>query len=217
MSPLNSESLVAATGNLASLYDLRFKLMKDPTDLDRAIELSWTSVKSISPNHPKEWLFGYLGNLAGYLRNRFKLNGNTSDLEELVKAGSVAVGATPLNSTDRPSRLYELGLRLGALFEENDSVQTLDKAIEAAIEAATAAVEIIPADQDDRLKWFDNVANLYGRRYERLGNMADLNKAVEIAEKSWSQVPRDHPYRLVWGGHVCKLACNPLSRKWGLG
>ncbi len=52
-----------------------------------------------------------------------------------------------------------------------------------------------PHDHPDRAAYLNNLGNKLGRRFERTGEMADLEEAIETARNAVQSTPHDHPNR----------------------
>ncbi|KAF4447587.1 hypothetical protein F53441_8882 [Fusarium austroafricanum] len=55
------------------------------------------------------------------------------------------------------------------------------------------AVSAIPEDHPDRAAHLNNLGNQLGRRYERTGDMRDLEEAIKAARQAIKITPNDHP------------------------
>ncbi|KAG8791483.1 hypothetical protein FRC12_009073 [Ceratobasidium sp. 428] len=101
--------------------------------------------------------------------------------------------------------LNNLGISYHKRFELLEQLEDLDTAIE----YKRQAVALTSDDNVDKSRWlnglaggttdqplnFASLASSYHSRYEHLGELADLDLAVDFSERALSAAPEDHPYK----------------------
>ncbi|KAI9573093.1 hypothetical protein HD554DRAFT_2013817, partial [Boletus coccyginus] len=114
---------------------------------------------------------------------RFERLGQLSDLEDVISKQRDTVELCPHGHPSKLSCLNNLGNcfltrfeRLGQLRMQFRHSGTLD--LEDAISALRDAVELIPHGHSDKPGHFNNLGNSILSRFERLGELSDLEGAI---------------------------------------
>ncbi|KAG9075142.1 hypothetical protein FRC06_010249, partial [Ceratobasidium sp. 370] len=76
-------------------------------------------------------------------------------------------------------------------FEESRGVEDLDKSIE----FEYSALQQTPEHSSDHANWLGRLGVSYQYRYDHLGELKDLGKAVEFNEQAVLHAANDHPAR----------------------
>ncbi|MFF2131679.1 CHAT domain-containing protein [Streptomyces olivochromogenes] len=96
---------------------------------------------------------------------------------------------SPADHPDRAAVLSNLGVALGARFEQGGPATDLD----AAIEAGQEAIQATPVGHPNRAATVSNLAEWLRARFERDGAVADLDAAIEAGQEAVQATPADHP------------------------
>ncbi|KAJ7614846.1 CHAT domain-containing protein [Roridomyces roridus] len=166
---------------------LDFHRLGDPSDINLCIQLAEHVVRT-TPNHSPERP-NRVRDLGSFLLRRFEQSGSHADLNLSISHHRAAVDLTPDDHVEKPSHLSSLGSALGKRFEQLGDLDDLNDAIE----AHKRAIALTPAgDIVGNCLWLYNVTDLLCARHHRLGNLTDLERAVEIAEQVVQLFHNDH-------------------------
>ncbi|RYP49514.1 hypothetical protein DL768_004780 [Monosporascus sp. mg162] len=196
---------------LIDLMKMKYKKalqIRSTEDFDEAMVMAIEAMSMVQ---------GEGGGQAGYHLNKFKETGDLNDLRMAVSGAEEAVAATPRDHPDRAARLSNLGISLWTRFERTGDVNDLNMAIEKGRKAVEAtprdypdraegltnwefpfgpggeAVKATPCDHPDRVGRLINLAASLLTRFQRTGDVNDLNMAIERNEEAVEAVPRDYP------------------------
>ncbi|KAF8418367.1 CHAT domain-containing protein [Terfezia claveryi] len=164
----------------------------------------------------------WLDNLSNeYYSSIYERIETLQDLEAAINHIEIVVEATSEDHPDRAEWLNYLGSLLGMRYQRTGDLQDLD----AAISYSQAVIEATPEGHPDRGAWFNNAGpggryqscrnngeansggsrlswnmvdqprSHFGRRYERSGNLHDLEVAIYHAEAGVKVTPEGHPDR----------------------
>ncbi|KAF3230362.1 hypothetical protein TWF191_010251 [Orbilia oligospora] len=198
--PEGHKDFANANGIEGECHELRYKLTGNTADADRAIGLIWRAANGFPKGHSQNirWLTHFMrsSNLNKY-RKRTR---NPADIEKMVEATNTIYQFLPKNGPKEARALFEATMCFKELFEVNDSIETLDQGIE----LATSCVKAASNDHPERFSYINSLANFLGYRFKRLGSLADLNKAIEVVERSLPEIstsgePSDVPWYLING------------------
>jgi CHAT domain-containing protein len=130
----------ARDGGLGRLLRLRWTMLHDATDIDRAVELLRRSVEASHTSNPVRST-----NLGNALVDRYAVRGELPDLLAAVQAHESAVNATELADWQMASRRNNAGNSRLALFEHRSDVAERRRAIE----HYRRAIELTGADEPE--------------------------------------------------------------------
>jgi tetratricopeptide (TPR) repeat protein len=174
----------------------RFDRRGDPADLEAALRMARNSVAATSDGIR-------LANLSGILHRRFDLLGTAGDLVEAIEVSRRAVSCTPIDDPRRGRFLNNLAGSIHRFWQETRQSDALDQSI-VAYEDAAAALEGDPLEAPV----LSELAAALVNRFDRSGDVRDLNDAVEAA-KAASALPG--PYR----SGVLTTYSSALRRRYG--
>ncbi|KAF8129042.1 TPR-like protein [Boletus edulis] len=192
----------------------RFQRYSDLADLQRGIGLLQKLVRSVSVWEDRCRVG--LGNLGVALLWRFKHVGELSDLEDGISTLREAVDLTPHGNPDKPSRLNKLGLSFITRFEHLGELSDLERAISTHREAIdltphghprkpgmlnnlksllhhSEAVDLTPHGHPDKPSRLHNLGLSLITRFERLGELSDLEHAISTHREAVDLTPHGHP------------------------
>jgi CHAT domain-containing protein/tetratricopeptide (TPR) repeat protein len=186
-----SEEAIDATENedpeLSYLeHDFSFLLLEkyhaynDPDDLDRAIDMMNDSILRARSDDPFKPIAKY--GLASLLHIRSERNGNDADLTLATRLGEEALYLLEDDNYRRSHCLGMLASCHGTIWRRRGDPFLLGLAIE----LATECVETIKTKDWTRASALNTLGWWLGQRFESLGAMDDLDKAIEVSEKAVS-------------------------------
>ncbi|KAG6376816.1 hypothetical protein JVT61DRAFT_1842 [Boletus reticuloceps] len=167
----------------------RFKRHGDLADLQRAITLLQTLVRTVSVRDD-----GYrvgLGNLGVALGWRFDRLGELSDLEDAISTHRNAVHLTRDGHPDKPSRLNNLGISFRARFERLGELRDLEDAIS----TLRDVVHLTTDGHPDKPDYLSNLGNSFIIRFLRLGDLIDLEDGISTHRHAVVLIPHGHPHK----------------------
>ncbi|KAJ7657694.1 CHAT domain-containing protein [Mycena polygramma] len=156
----------------------------DLRDLESAIELDRQAITLAGKDH--EGLFMILSMAGTNLVQRYSRLG---DLEDVQLALNHFEAATDLTPDGHPAKVGHLHGLAGAHMTMFMRIGNL-KDLHSAINHTQTALRLLP-DGQPRVPFLDMLATNLGYRYERLGNLDDLELAMELAEKVQKLVPAE--------------------------
>jgi tetratricopeptide (TPR) repeat protein len=161
--------------------------------IEVAVEVAEEFLKITPPGHPDR--AGRLMDLGTWLSKRFERTQAIEDLNRAIEAISMAVDAVEATANDHtqlPGWLSNLGTQLSERFERMGMVEDIARAVE----VVELALAIAPPDHPDRVKWLNNLGDLFGMQFQQTREI-DLNRAIEVAEMAIAATPLDHPGRAI--------------------
>ncbi|KAH7191136.1 CHAT domain-containing protein [Fusarium oxysporum] len=109
--------------------------------------------------------------------------------------------------------LSALAIQAYEKFQKTADVSHIDLAVEAAHLGLTVIPDTschLTEDHPNRAAWLNNLGNKLERRYERTGEMADLEEAIRTARQAVDSAPDDYPNRAAWLNNLG----NKLERRY---
>ncbi|MEV5972321.1 CHAT domain-containing protein [Streptomyces sp. NPDC051921] len=158
-------------------YAAEFKQTRDPTLLDRAIELGRSAAAATPADHPHRGV--RLDHLATALATRGEELGDHAALAEAVSIEREAVACTPAGHPLRIRFLGNLAVNLNALFHATGDLAHVVDAIDVARRAAEAT-----AGQGDHPRSLGILAVVLHNRFRVTGELQVLSEAVDRARES---------------------------------
>ncbi len=200
--PSHDPQRCGVLNNLRGALSARFDLTGDNADLDRAIDVLEEAATSTPTADPDR--VGLFSTLRIALCSRFERAGDAADLNRALRVLELAANSTPTGSTDRRTLLLGVAsvfyLRSTALGDLAD----LQRAIKIYDKYATTA----PTDSDEASEC-SNFAIALQTRFERTGNAADLDRAIELLELAQAATPIEDPQ---WAAGPCNVAGALMAR-----
>jgi hypothetical protein len=167
----------------SSLYYRRYNVTGRVQDLNMAINTGRSALQALPDNH--RYIPRYQTELAGKLVSRFEKQGVIDDINEAINLSkSVAAAPTPStlpnNHTDKGylDRYTILSKTLAKRFESTEDDEDLEESIKYARAAASAA-EKLGVKPLERQAAHQNLADRAYQRFERTGDLGDLNESIE--------------------------------------
>ncbi|MGI5240581.1 hypothetical protein [Dactylosporangium sp. CA-139066] len=189
-------------GSLAIELARRFERLDRPADLDEAIGIARAMGGA-------DWL----SQLGAWLQLRFERFNRMADLDEAVEVGRAAAGATPAGDPELPGRLANVAIALRLRFERLGDRADLDEAVRVSRAAVTASpgwrdvargvMTVIGTAPEAAMTSLSGLCNALRRRYERFGEPADLDEAIDTGRGLLDATPHTDPGRAT---HSANLA-----------
>ncbi|PWI64613.1 hypothetical protein PCL_09507 [Purpureocillium lilacinum] len=199
---------------LGIILTTRYERTGEMGNLEEAITAARQAVDLSAADHPARAV--YFNNFGSMLHRRYQRTGEMENLEEAIGMAKQAVNTTSIDHPDRANRLNNLGNMLQSWFEWTGETDNLEEAIAVARQALDStpvdhpdragylsnlgnmlqsqqAVNTTPADHPDRATCLNNLGNKLQSRYERTGEMANLEEAIAVARQAVDLTPADHP------------------------
>jgi tetratricopeptide (TPR) repeat protein len=180
---------IEVLNDAAAVFFLRYSVMGNPADLDRAMQMAEETVERIPTDSPDR--AGCLNNLGIVLRARYMRMGQVADLERAVEAWKTAVERTPISSPDRAMFLSSLGNGLLDLYMRTGQVADLARAIKAHEES----VERTPTDSPNRASRLNSLGGGLSLRHKQTGRIEDLDAAIKVWQDAVRRTPANSPSR----------------------
>jgi len=166
----------------------RYLQSDDPADLEESVRLGRKAAATIPPKHP--FRSESLSSLSNALRYRFGKSDALTDLDEAIEAHRMTVEATPDGHPSKSQRLTALSHELAVRFELTSDEHALNEMVEVAELAERAAT----ADTQRALKR-SNWGYMLNRRFDWLGDLNDLQKAINLLHLAVKGLPDPHAER----------------------
>ncbi|KAJ7229878.1 CHAT domain-containing protein [Mycena pura] len=140
----------------------------------------------ISNDHPEraQDLYGF----AEILRNQYSKRGDLNALEAAFQCNEVAVNITPENHPNLPHYLMSLVHTQRAKYRRLGNVEDLEDALK----NCRRALALMPVHQDLH-ESLAVISALYNDRFHRLGDIKDLNTALDTQEIAIKLAAEGHP------------------------
>jgi tetratricopeptide (TPR) repeat protein len=181
-----------AMNNLGLALLKRYEHIGLSEDAHAAVEACRASVDATQPDAAASAT--HLANLGLALRARFEDTGDAADLAEAVESCRRAV-AMSTGDADQSSPLSSLGLLLAKQYGLTGSLDTLNQAVEANLEALKAT----PAGHVDRALVLTNLGQSLASRFERVNALDDINTAVALLREAVRIAPNETERVYNWG------------------
>jgi len=164
------EARVALAVNLANRLIFAFDVVREPSVLDEAVDVTRNLLAGAMPDG---WRAAALNNLGLALRARFEATGDSDDLHASLSAQQEALDLSPAGSAERVNRLNNLANARWALYLSSGVLADLDEAV-VAYEAAAAQ----PANPLTRATCLLGLGTARWNRWGRRKLHGDLNAAI---------------------------------------
>ncbi|KAF2233814.1 hypothetical protein EV356DRAFT_188160 [Viridothelium virens] len=179
---LDVDDLLGAFHNLSYSLSLRYKILGDVVDLNRAIELGFKAVHS--PKVTLESFLDRVRNLVDFLEARFFRFKNITDLQIAKKLLNLAISRVSAES----SRFAALSGTLSRLLRTSYNVSNSLEDLEAAIEVARKGVAVPRAPSTTKRTLQNELGLLLTARYKRLGQENDAHEALRHYQSALNSV-----------------------------
>ncbi|RXW19092.1 hypothetical protein EST38_g6759 [Candolleomyces aberdarensis] len=211
-----SDDLSSWIAGLANALHQKFQRTGRASDIDEAAENHRKGVALTSPTDPQ--LRKRLTNFANTLKSRADLTRSVEDLDEALKQLERARKLTPeSHRLDRSAQYLALGVIHQARFlYYNDpldilfSIEYLKESIELLSPVAESNLSIAVLRQNGGLSTrLNNLGISLRLRFERHGDVSDIQEAISAQQKVVGMTPQDHAD---YPGHLTSLGNSFLSR-----
>ncbi|KAJ7212674.1 hypothetical protein GGX14DRAFT_393565 [Mycena pura] len=200
--------------SLAMSFMDHYHRLGDLKDLEAALHLNQTAVDLTALEHPDR--AGRLQNLGVSFRHRYQRLKDLKDLEAALCTNQEVVDLTTPDHPDWAGRLQNLATSFGDRYQRFGDLEDLEAALctnqeaelEAALQADKEAVNLValtPPEYPDRASQLQNLAASFTHRFQRLGDLKDLEGALQADKEAVSLTPPDHPDR---AGRLQSLAAS---------
>ena len=172
--------------NLATTIASNFSLERTLTtdQVDRAYSMAKRAIEELPAQNSRRPLL--LNNLAYVLQYRFRRSSSQGDLDTaiaLVQEGLDSIGPANVN---RAMLLSNLSLYLGLKYEYSGFRSQLEDSV-ALAEEALAVAKL--GDLSDPTRYYTALAIASASRFEKFGDLKDLERAVSISEAAVTATP----------------------------
>lgn len=183
----------------------------EPDDVDEAVDAGLAAVRATPPGRPERP--SWLSNLSSALRTKFEQTGDAASLDLAVAASQEAVDALAAIDQDNADVLASLGTALYARYTSTGQLPDLNQAVSIAERVLQAESSGADGERGEsginRAAGFNNLSNALQARFERTGNLLDLDAAIAAAREAKDAIPAGHPLR---GGALSMLSVTLRSR-----
>ena len=174
--------------NLSILLESRYKWTRQSADLDKAIDIQ-RRVLGLSPKGHAA-IPGRLNNLAVFLHYRFEHSGDLGDLSDALSTLDEAIRLNP----DMPAWLETKGMILLERFKKSRELAD----IEEAIRVCQKAMDSTPNGDPGLPQRLHYLGHSYDGRFEVLGNLHDIHKAIKLKHRGIKLANKNHRNRALW-------------------
>ncbi len=181
----------AILSDVGSALRNRFELTGALADLDAAVSAAQQAVDGAAPGDSHR--ASLLVNLANVRRLRFEQTRAQADLDAAVEASRRAVDSCAADNPRRATILSQRGLVLLDEYRRAGSLDFLDEAVAVGQQAVAAA-----ATGTDRAVSLMNLALSWQTRFERMGDLSDVDAAVEATRQALDEAGPDDPYHAAY-------------------
>jgi hypothetical protein len=188
-----------------AVFTVRYRQAGDAAYLERAIETYENAVAWADPGDPLRPML--LGRLANRLRDRYERTGRRGDLDRVMELSSQAVAQSQAGDAELAGRLNNLGGTWRLLYAAEGDLADLEHAISNFRDAIAAEDDAL-----ERAAFESNLAAVLSDRYERTGQLADLNAAITSAEQAVRHTPPDDPDRVTYLGNLAVCMSDRYDR-----
>ncbi|KAG6373736.1 hypothetical protein JVT61DRAFT_5876 [Boletus reticuloceps] len=197
----------ALYSSLASCFRARFERFGELSDLEEAVSRYKDAVDLTPDGHPDKPI--RLNDLGSSISTRFERLGELSDLEVAISLHKDAVNLAPRGHLDKRICLHNLGDSLGVRYERLGKLSDLEDAIsmlrdavdltppghpeKKAISMLREAIDILPHGHPDKPICLNDLGSSLKTRFQRLGELTDLENAISMLRDAIDLTPQGHP------------------------
>jgi len=178
---------------LARSLSTRFERLEDIADINESVLATEEAIR-LAPDRDRHKIY-YQKCLASTLLQRFQRLRDAADINKSVLIFEGIAKRTPRD----PGSLNDLACSLLRRFERFGDITDLDNSIMALEDAVKippvelqGAISLTP-DRQVRLKRLANLGNSLRSRFNLLGDVADINRAILVVEEAVRLAPDDFP------------------------
>ncbi|CAE6402616.1 unnamed protein product [Rhizoctonia solani] len=173
---------------LAAAHDMRYNLIGEKDDINKAIEWGFTSLLLTPDDSPS--LPDLLVNLGRCHAKRFEqFAGSLEDIAQSIEYTLAAVSLTSEVNPKLPALLADLGECYKKRFRRTGDPKDLNKSIE----HESRGLALAPEGYPYLLLQLVKLGESYTDRYDHTGEMDDLKKAIQYGSRALSMTPPGHP------------------------
>ncbi len=202
---LDIQTRLEALDAAGAVFTVRYRQTGDAAHLERSIEMYESAVTRAGPSHSLGPML--LGRLANRLRDRYERTGRREDLDRVLELSTQAVAQTKAGDPALAGRLNNLGGTWRLLYAADGDLADLEHAI-GNFRDAIAAED----DELERAAFESNLAVVLADRYERTGQLADLEAAITSAEQAVRHAPPGDPDRVTYLGNLAVCLSDRYDR-----
>ncbi|QRV92270.1 CHAT domain protein [Ceratobasidium sp. AG-Ba] len=181
--PIKSGTLA----RLSALYHVRFLKLRNPADIDSAVEYMGLSV-SLTPTGDEE-ISQRLTRLGGLHIDRFVRVGELIDAQKAIEYHCEALSIIPEGHLERPQKLGSISDAYHTRFLYLGDPGDLDKAIK----YREQAVLLTPDQDHEKARRLGALGVLYWNRFNSFGELPDIELAISYKSQSLSLTQDEHP------------------------
>lgn len=187
---------VSRLGNLANLYDARYKRTKHVDDLKHSISYCKEIITATPRDDP--YLLPRLESQAEKWTELYQRTGDLDSLQQGILCTRDALTSLPRGHHAEVYWMVELGNKFDMKYRHGAVIEDLQQAII----YLQAGLKLTPEDNPNRGCYLNVMASRLRRRYQWGGDKDDLQQAVSYAIDAMAATPLDHGHR---EGHVKDL------------
>lgn len=191
--PPGHSSRAQITVDLSHCLHLRYIMLAQLDDLNRALTLARECLALWQPRHPERCRIILL--LSILLTQSFDRTGNEKDLDTAVHHAEYLIESCPPGHMLRANALSLLSTALYNRSRLTDCAEALDKAL-------LAAQECLKANRNLPIA-YNSLANILDERYNRYGNFDDIDASIRLRR---TQLELDAPGSPNYVGALTNLA-----------
>ncbi|KAJ7191358.1 hypothetical protein GGX14DRAFT_407294 [Mycena pura] len=177
---------------LGQNFGMRYRQTGHLKDLEAALQADREAVDLTPPEHPDR---------ADRLQKRYRRLGELKDLEAALHTNQEAVDLTPPEHSNRANGPKSLAISFMDHYHRLGDLKDLEAALhlnQTAVDLTALEVWNILIGQADSKIWgcrLQNLATSFGDRYQRFGDLEDLEAAPCTNQEAVDLTPPEHPDR----------------------
>ncbi|MFI1073286.1 CHAT domain-containing protein [Streptomyces puniciscabiei] len=175
--------------NLVLALRLRYERRSDPADLDRAIRVAESALRTGDPS--SRTALQLRDNYSATLARRAKATGDILDATKAVELSKQVMGGILPSDPQRHLFANSLAVSLATRYELTGDLDDIQSAVTHAAEAVTCA----PVDDPGQGAYRSNLGTYLLAQFEATGRLELLNSAVESLTKAVTKVGSRHADR----------------------
>ncbi|GKU07053.1 tpr containing protein [Fusarium langsethiae] len=185
-----AEKVISITGNSGSdniycrevLANLRLIQLEQSQEanvlssLDQAIQ-DWEALCAMMPSNYQSF-YEHICNLRGLYRDRFQMNPDIETIEKIVKLTRLLISTNAAHRGKGSCLMHKLSEELKSQYMLSKDISNLHEAVDA-MEACIRATRLIP----HAVVHYVACGQILQFRFAETGNLKDIDKSIEIAER----------------------------------
>lgn len=173
--------------NLHHSFMYRFDQSGDLSDLQEASSAESEAIDAAVDGDPT-LVSARMNRLGTTLLRQFQYSSNMDYLNDAISSLEMSVALTPDEDTSLPTRLSDLVDALINRFTQSEDLED----IESAIAHQRKAIALAPGS-GEIAKWWDDLGYCQRYRYDRTGDLANLEESILSHQESIRLTPEDDP------------------------